>query len=129
MVVEVTRGVLASLREEAVRAAPHECCGVLLGRGELIDEVRPAANIADQPETRFEIDPAVLLAAHKAERAGGPRVLGYYHSHPAGHPVPSATDCEHASGDRRIWAIVANDEVGFWRDCEGGFFAVEVKVR
>jgi proteasome lid subunit RPN8/RPN11 len=128
MVVEVTRGVLASLREEAARAVPHECCGVLLGRGEMIDAVRPAANIADQPETRFEIDPAVLLAVHKAEREGGPRVLGYYHSHPAGHPIPSATDCEHASGDGRIWAIVANDEVGFWRDCGEGFSPVEVTV-
>jgi proteasome lid subunit RPN8/RPN11 len=48
-------------------------------------------------------------------------VLGYYHSHPTGHPVPSATDCDHASGDDRAWAIVAAGEVAFWRDGEAGF--------
>ncbi len=129
MVVAVTRGVLARLREEAARAAPRECCGVLLGRDEMIDEAQPATNIAVHPEIRFEIDPAVLLAVHKAAREGGPSVLGYYHSHPVGHPVPSATDCEHASGDRRIWAIIANEEIAFWRDCEEGFSPLEVLVR
>ena len=63
--------------------------------------------------------------SHKAARAGGQQVLGYFHSHPQGHPVPSATDCDHASGDDRVWAIVAGGEVAFWRDGEGGFSPVE----
>ncbi|WP_308421057.1 M67 family metallopeptidase [Novosphingobium endophyticum] len=125
----MTSGALAKLRGEAARAAPLECCGVLLGRGGRIEEALPAANVAPQPEIRFEIDPAVLLSAHKAARAGGPQVLGYYHSHPAGHPVPSATDCEHASGDRRIWAIVAGSEVALWRDAEEGFEWVDFAIR
>lgn len=129
MAIEVTRGVLATLREEAARAAPRECCGVLLGRGDLIDQVRPAANVSERPEVRFEIDPAVLLAVHRAARAGGAQVLGYYHSHPVGHPIPSATDCEHASGDRRVWAIVAGGEIALWRDVEGGFEQLEFVVR
>ena len=126
MAVEVTSGVLAKLLAEADRAAPEECCGLLLGRGEpgregRIDAMQPAANVSDAPRVRFEIDPAVLLAAHKAARAGGPRVLGYYHSHPEGHPVPSATDCEHSTGDLRIWAIIGKGQVAFWRDSGKGF--------
>jgi proteasome lid subunit RPN8/RPN11 len=112
---------MATLLAEAARAAPAECCGLLLGRGERIDELRPAANIAADPRLRFEIDPAALFAAHRAARAGGPEVVGYYHSHPVGHPQPSATDCEHASGDNRAWAIAAGGMVAFWRDGETGF--------
>lgn len=124
MEIAVTSGVLATLLQEAVAAAPDECCGLLLGRGRLIDEARPAANVASHPRIRFEIDPLALLAAHKSARAGGPQVMGYYHSHPTGHPVPSATDCEHSTGDLRIWAIVAGTEVAFWRDSGNGFVKV-----
>jgi proteasome lid subunit RPN8/RPN11 len=125
MVIEVASDVIATLLEEAARAAPNECCGLLLGEGARISEARPAANIADDPARRFEIDPMALLAAHKAARSGGPGLVGYYHSHPVGHPVPSATDCEHASGDSRVWAIVAGGEVRFWRDGEAGFEPVD----
>lgn len=121
MALEVTSGALATLREEASRAAPEEACGLLLGQAGRVETVRPAANVHPDPRTRFEIDPAALIAAHRAARAGGPEVLGYFHSHPAGHPRPSATDCEHSSGDGRAWAIVAGGEVTFWRDGAGGF--------
>ena len=124
MTLEVTSGVMATLREEAARAAPLECCGLLLGMAGRIEEARPAANVAPDPARHFEIDPAALFTAHRAARGGGPQLLGYYHSHPEGHPVPSATDCEHASGDDRVWAIVASGLVAFWRDGPGGFAAL-----
>jgi proteasome lid subunit RPN8/RPN11 len=128
MVLEVTSEVIATLIAEAARAAPQECCGLLLGRDGRVTEARRAANVADDPLRRFEIDPAALFAAHRAARDGGPQLLGYFHSHPTGHPVPSATDCEHASGDDRAWAIVAGGEVAFWRDGEGGFAALPYSV-
>jgi len=128
MILEVTSGVMTTLLEEAARAAPAECCGLLLGQGGRVTEARPAANVASDPLRHFEIDPVALLQVHKAARAGGPELLGYYHSHPTGHPVPSATDCDHASGDARAWAIIASGEVAFWRDGAGGFDAIEVQV-
>ncbi|MEO6718332.1 MAG: M67 family metallopeptidase [Novosphingobium sp.] len=128
MTIEVTSGTIATLLQEAAKAWPLECCGLLLGRDGKIGTVLPAANVAPDPARHFEIDPAALLAAHRSARRGGPELLGYYHSHPAGHPVPSATDCEHASGDRRIWAIIANGDVAFWRDGEGGFAALGYTV-
>jgi proteasome lid subunit RPN8/RPN11 len=127
MTLKVTSGVIATLLAEAARAAPAECCGLLLG-GEIVNEARPAANLASDPLRRFEIDPAALIAAHRAARVGGPQVLGYYHSHPAGHPVPSATDCEHAGGDGSVWAIVASGDVAFWRDGARGFEALSYAV-
>ncbi len=128
MTLKVASDVIATLLQEAANAAPHECCGLLLGEGARIDEARPAANISDDPARRFEIDPLALLTAHKAARAGGPQIVGYYHSHPEGHPVPSATDCEHASGDERVWAIIAGGEVAFWRDGAQGFEPVDHRL-
>lgn len=136
MDIVVTSGVLATLQREAARAAPEECCGLLLGpipgrgagQGEVIEQALPAANVADDRKVRFEIDPLALLAAHKVERGGGPQVLGYYHSHPTGHPVPSAVDCEHSTGDLRIWAIIADGTVAFWRDSGNGFDELAVRV-
>jgi proteasome lid subunit RPN8/RPN11 len=87
-----------------------------------------AANVASDPLVRFEIDPAALFAAHRAARADGLELLGYFHSHPTGHPRPSATDCAHASGDARAWAIVAGAEVAFWRDGETGFEPLSHRV-
>jgi proteasome lid subunit RPN8/RPN11 len=124
MDIEVTSAVIATLVAEAARIAPAECCGLLLGRGIRIFAVRPAANVADEPLTRFEIDPAALISAHREARAGGAELIGYYHSHPTGHPRPSATDCEHASGDERPWAIIAAGQVAFWRDGKDGFEAL-----
>lgn len=128
MALEVTSGTIATLIAEAARAAPAECCGLLLGRAGCVTEARPAANVAADPLRRFEIDPAALLAAHRAARTGGPAIVGYYHSHPDGHPVPSATDCEHASGDSRAWAIVAGGEVAFWMDGPRGFEALPYRA-
>lgn len=118
MELEITREVIATVLAEAARAAPREACGLLLGRGGRVLRAVPAANVHPDPLRHFEIDPAALIAAHRAAREGGEDLLGYYHSHPAGHPLPSATDCEHASGDGRVWAIAAAGEVLFFRDAE-----------
>jgi len=120
MELTVTSGAMATLLAEAARAHPAECCGLLLGQGQHVALAQPAANVHPQPERHFEIDPQALVDAFRAARAGGPQVIGYYHSHPNGHPLPSASDCEHA-GDRRVWAIVAAGAVEFYRDSEQGF--------
>lgn len=125
----VTSGALATLLAEATRAHPREACGLLLGRGGVIEEARPAANVHPDPLRHFEIDPAALIAAHRAARAGGPDLIGYYHSHPTGHCAPSATDREQAAGDGRIWAIAARGAVGWWRDAPSGFEALSLRVR
>jgi proteasome lid subunit RPN8/RPN11 len=135
MDIAVTRCVIATLVEEARRAAERECCGLLLGpiaetagAGARITQALPAANVHAQPERHFEIDPAALIGAHRAARAGGPALLGFYHSHPNHHPRPSASDCEHAGGDGRIWAIIAAGEVHLWRDTARGFVALAFQI-
>ena len=122
------RSVIETMQHEARTSHPNECCGILLGEGGAIREARPAANVHPRPQTRFAIDPQALIEVHRAARNGGPRVLGYYHSHPHGEPAPSARDREGASGDGMVWAILAGDTVGWWRDAPGGFVALSLDL-
>lgn len=128
MEIRLTSGALATLASEATRAHPRECCGLLLGHGGLVDQAVPAANVHPDPERHFEIDPAALIAAYRAARAGGPELIGYYHSHPAGTAVPSATDRAMAGGDGRIWAIIAGAKITLWRDEPEGFVPLPLRV-
>ncbi len=131
MDMAVTRDVIATLIGEARRSAELECCGLLLGEpGEPTRIIRalPVANVHPEPKRHFEIDPAALIGAYRAERGGGSALLGFYHSHPGGHPHPSATDCEHAGGDGRVWAIIARGDMQLWRDTSQGFEAVPFVV-
>ncbi len=100
---------------------PEECCGLLLGQviinkndtpssGSLrerhwqVKEVQPTANcwgdIEEFPQdyaqgsrlNRFAINPQVLLAAQKDCRQRNLSIIGIYHSHPDGQPIPSEFD-------------------------------------
>ena len=124
MTLTVTSTALGVILAHAHQAHPLECCGILVGQGDRIGEAFPAANIHVSPQTHFEIDPQALIDAHRAARAGGPQVLGYYHSHPHGPAEPSATDRARALRDGGICAIVSGETIAFWRDGEDGFEAL-----
>jgi desampylase len=128
MEITLTSGVLATLRKEAEIAHPLECCGLLLGADGLVVCAIPCPNLHPDPARHFEIDPAALIAAHRTERAGGPQVLGYYHSHPNGLAEPSASDRASASADGRIWAIIANSMVTLWIDRPDGFEPLPLRL-
>lgn len=128
MSLAIAKPVLSCLISAEQNAAPQECCGLLLGEGGFITAIQPASNIHPTPRTHFEIDPAVLIAAHKTERSGGLQIIGYYHSHPNGLAAPSKTDAAMAAGDGKVWAIIAADKVTFWRDAAGGFSALSYTV-
>jgi proteasome lid subunit RPN8/RPN11 len=113
----------------AEEAAPEECCGILLGRGSFIERAVATANVAPDRRDRFEIDPQALVDAYRAARAGGPDVIGYYHSHPRGPAEPSAVDSAMAARDGRVWAIVGQSGVTFWRDGERGFAPLSYVVK
>ena len=124
----VKDSIMKAIKRNAALAHPLEACGLLLGSADLIVQATACANIHPTPRTHFEIDPAALIAAHKAARAGGPQIAGYWHSHPTGIAAPSATDQAGASGDGRIWGIVAGDAVAFWRDAPCRFEALSTRV-
>ncbi len=89
------RKALTVLRRVVVAAAPEEACGLLLGPRWTVIRLWPCTNVwtpAEERRRRFAIDPREQLLAQKWARQRGWQVLGSFHSHPQGDPVPSATD-------------------------------------
>lgn len=131
MGLRISSCVITLIQRAAAEAAPLEACGILFGNG-AVERASVAANVSDDPARRFEIDPAALIAALRAERGGGERVIGYWHSHPSGDATPSAKDAAMAAADGKIWAIVAGDAVTAWRagmsGVHGRFEEVEVEA-
>jgi proteasome lid subunit RPN8/RPN11 len=115
MRLEISRGVLAGIRRDAAAAHPLEACGLLFGNERRIDAFQTTENVADDPHTGFEIDPAALFQALRAERAAGAKIIGYWHSHPNGDVEPSARDLEAAQDDGKLWVIVAGDDIAAWQ--------------
>ncbi len=121
MPFEVSSAAIAEMLAQARQAHPCECCGLLLGGDEAIAAILPARNVHPEPHRHFEIDPQALIDAHRTARAGGPRVVGCYHSHPDGSAAPSATDRAMAARDGAIWAVIAAGRVTLWRSGDAGF--------
>ena len=126
--VEISSAALAAIRAHAARDPAREVCGLLLGTDGEILSSRPVDNVAPDPGNRFEIDPAALFEALRAERAGGPSLLGYYHSHPHGAAEPSEIDREMAPPDGKVWIIVAGYRVRGWRAGPGGLQEIALRL-
>ena len=110
----ISSDILGRIAAET-KADPHrEICGLLLGREGTIEEARACRNVAADPATRFEIDPAALLAAHRAARSGGRAVIGCYHSHPSGSARPSPRDAADAAPDGSLWLIASATAITAW---------------
>ncbi|MEZ5655318.1 MAG: M67 family metallopeptidase [Sphingobium sp.] len=118
----ISRAALDRILSLASADPDREICGLLLDDGQGgIGAVRPAANVADDPARRFEIDPAVLIAAHRASRQGEPAVIGHYHSHPGGDTRPSACDADMAFEDGKFWLICSPGGAhALWKTGDGG---------
>ena len=119
---------MAAIRAHAASDPHREVCGLLFGTADHIIGVSAAANVAETPERHFEIDPATLFKAIRKERADGPKMAGYYHSHPFGPPFPSMTDRESAAPDGKLWIIVAGEAIGAWHATSQGFEPVELVI-
>ena len=98
--------VLAGITGHARDAAPLECCGLLAGKDELIDEYIRTDNVRAS-EVEYQVDPVEHIAAMKSLRVRGRAILGAYHSHPRTPAVPSPTDVAEANDAELLYVIVS----------------------
>ena len=120
MVLDISSAVIAHIHAAADASPDLEICGLLFGTAARIETAQHCSNVAADPARRFELDPAALLAAHRAVRTGGAAIVGHYHSHPSGSPVPSTCDADAAAADGAIWLIAAGGELRGWRAVADG---------
>ena len=118
----------AQILREAQAAGDRECCGLVAGarEGEVfrVTALYPAGNLAAEAD-RFDIDPRDHLAASKSARAKGDRLIGCYHSHPAGRAEPSARDLAGAGEENFLWLIAAGGDLAAFVYLCGGFVSVD----
>lgn len=112
---------MEEIRQANLASPEAEICGLLLGKGREVQAIRPCANVAADPSDSFEIDPAALIAVHRAARTGGPALIGHYHSHPGGKAAPSARDAA-AAQPGFYWIIAAGEAIECWLAAPGGRF-------
>jgi proteasome lid subunit RPN8/RPN11 len=133
MTVTIASACIGQILAEAAASPRVEICGLLFGQGDAITAALPCRNVAADPARWFEIDPAALVAAHRAARHGGPRIVGHYHSHPTGSAIPSPRDADSALPDGALWLIAADGVLRAWRavvdgPIEGRFEAVDLAL-
>jgi len=119
------------LIETCLAACPEEACGLLLTSGgpeDPIDGIRPVRNAHPRPDKAYRFDPADWVRAWSETRRSRRRIAGFYHSHPASPPVPSAADLggwlRIADADFSYWIVSlrgsGRPEVAAWRLARGG---------
>jgi proteasome lid subunit RPN8/RPN11 len=89
--VKIRKDVLEKIVAHAVEDLPNECCGLLIGTADIVEDASRARN-TKRSRTRFQVEPADHFAAIRRARAGGFEIIGAYHSHPSGPSGPSDTD-------------------------------------
>lgn len=131
--VEVAREHLAAMLAQARDEAPLECCGLLLGRGQRVEQVFRGTNIDRSPVT-YNMDPQELYQAHREMEVHGLDLVAIYHSHPRTRAYPSSTDVAKASYPDARYVIVSLadpplPEVRAFRIVDGGVREGTVIVR
>lgn len=104
--MRILQPVLSSIADHARRDAPNECCGLLIGTTDLIDEAVPALNVLAH-HARYQLDPRAHIDANRRLRGTARAVIGAYHSHPRTPALPSPRDIAEANYPDFVWLIVS----------------------
>lgn len=105
--MRIDRALLDEIVAHAIRDAPNECCGLVVGRSGEATGAHGLENLAASP-FRFDIDGRELIKfAFADEDDDEEALLAIYHSHTRSDPYPSQTDVNFAAGWPGVeWLIV-----------------------
>ncbi len=111
--LRLTAAHRAAIVAHVQQRLPNEACGLLGGPLGRVERVYAIENVYQSP-VAYYMDPAAQVAAMVAIEDAGWEVCGIFHSHPAGPPVPSATDIEQALYPEAVYVIAAPASDGQW---------------
>ena len=127
--MKIRQDVIARIVAHAVEDLPNECCGLLIGSSEIVEDAVRARNIK-RSRTKFQVEPADHFAAIRKARATGLTVIGAYHSHPNGPSGPSDTDRARLTDPSMFHIIVSlahgTKTVRAFRLVDGNFSPLEI---
>jgi proteasome lid subunit RPN8/RPN11 len=126
--VRIKQEIFDRIVAHALAERPNECCGLLIGSAEFIEDSVPARNVHKSP-AKFRVEPADHFNAIRRARAAGREVVGAYHSHPNGPSGPSETDRVRLADPTMVHVIVSlahgTRTVRAFRITEGNFSPLE----
>jgi [CysO sulfur-carrier protein]-S-L-cysteine hydrolase len=127
--VKIRQEILDQIVAHAVEELPNECCGLLIGTPDIVEDAARARN-AKRSRTRFQVEPADHFAAIRRARASGFEIIGAYHSHPSGPSGPSETDRARLTDPTMFHVIVSlahgTRTVRAFRLTDGNFSPLEL---
>lgn len=94
------------LLDHARTEVPNEACGLLIGENGAVTQVIRTGNVDTDPRTGFVVAPQDLFAVLKRVEQANQQLIAVYHSHPAGHPIPSERDIREAYYPEVLQVIV-----------------------
>ena len=126
-VVDVPAALLDAVIAHAVREAPLEACGLIVGSASLAAGGRPLRYVACRnalaSRSRFSIDLRDLYRVTVDADDAGEVIWAIVHSHPQSAAVPSSTDTGLALYPDAVHLVVslagASPEVRAWRVVDG----------
>jgi proteasome lid subunit RPN8/RPN11 len=105
LTVVILSEIIDQMMQHARREEPLECCGLLAGRSDKIDEIFCCSN-QSMSQVEFSVPPCELFHAFRQIRRRGKKLLGIYHSHPSSQAVPSEKDRnEYHYHDASYWIV------------------------
>ena len=127
--MKIRQTIYDQIVAHALDERPNECCGLLIGVAEVIEDAVRARNVK-RSATRFQVEPADHFAAIRRARSAGREVIGAYHSHPNGPSYPSETDRARLTDPSMFHVIVSlahgTRTVRAFRIVDGNFTPLEL---
>jgi len=106
------RQLVNQILHQAQSSPETEICGLVAAKDGQPTRCIQVANVAEEPQRLFAMDPARQIDAQRGMRERGEALFGIYHSHPHSPAQPSATDLEQAGYPEALYIIVSLNTKG-----------------
>jgi proteasome lid subunit RPN8/RPN11 len=131
--ITLPRILVNQLLQQAQQSAEYEICGLISSKDGAPIHCYPAANVADNKQQRFELDPHGQISAMSTMREQGEQLFAIYHSHPTTSAEPSAIDLQHTEYADALRLIISLSTEGVlemraFKITDGGAEAVELSL-
>lgn len=104
--IQIPRSIINGIVLQARAELPNEACGMLAGKGEVVDYRYGMTNADVSPE-HFTFVPAEQFQVMRSARSEGLDIIANYHSHPETPARPSEEDIRLAFDPNIVYVIVS----------------------
>ncbi len=102
----VTGHLVADIITHCKEVYPNEACGILAGKGRVVQKVYKMTNI-ENSSVSYIMEPGEQFAVMKEMREQGLEMSAIYHSHPYSDAYPSPKDISLAFYPDSVYVIVS----------------------